>query len=444
MTDPIDRPYFPANEPGAQQEGVDAPGFFSATSDFMNGGVYNGTFRLGPPQSASNIDVASTIIGSNFVPGWRFVQSSNTNITGSHLRNTAAPAGSNFRFTYKSGAATDEAFIEQLIDVTGSAVSSDDAYRATVLPTGANFDAAVRVQYLMADGTITGGEGEAAYSLVAGTRKSIVLRSSLPTNAKYARLRVLTDRGAAATSATGTVDVLEVKRDRPATQVALSDVNDPDANDPSNIYQYDGDLVVIPSTATKQIVHVGGTSYPATTTHSTASGGDWIVSSSSFVNVHGFYDNAQAEKYTFTNSTGGSNLLLGWSIMPIVLSRTNIGATVTNARLAFPTEAAGPQYFGIPFPTHLVGITIAHNGTITAGNIVVDVTSGLAGTVIINDICTFTSTSATEFRFTYPLGTHQFAAGVSPGVALTSSGLSPTTVDVAAILFLATPITGGL
>ena len=54
MTDPIDKPYFPASEPGAQQEGVDAPGFFSATSDFMNGGVYNGTFRLGPPQSASN------------------------------------------------------------------------------------------------------------------------------------------------------------------------------------------------------------------------------------------------------------------------------------------------------------------------------------------------------------------------------------------------------
>ena len=32
MTDPIDRPYFPASDPGAQQEGVDAPGFFSATS----------------------------------------------------------------------------------------------------------------------------------------------------------------------------------------------------------------------------------------------------------------------------------------------------------------------------------------------------------------------------------------------------------------------------
>ena len=443
MTDPIDRPYFPANEPDAQQEGVDAPGFFSATSDFMNGGIYNGTFRIGPPQSASNIDVASSVVGSNFVPGWRFVQSSNTAITGLHLRNTAAPSGSNFRFVYASGAATDEAFIEQLIDVTGSAVSSDDAYRATVLPTGANFDAAVRVQYLMADGTITGGEGEAVYSLVAGTKKSIVLRSSLPTNAKYARLRVLTDRGAAATSATGTVDVLEVKRDRPATQVALSDVNDPDANDPSNIYQYDGDLVVIPSTAGKQIVHVGGTSYPAPTTHSTASGGDWIVPSSSFVNVHGFYDNAQAEKYTFTNSTGGSNLLLGWSIMPIVLSRSNIAATTT-VRLNFPTEAGGPQYFPIPFPTHLVGVTVAIQGTITAGTIVVDVMTGPASTVLVNDICTFTTTSATAFSFNYALGTYQYAANVSPGIQIVATGLAPTTIDVSAVLFLATPMTGGL
>ena len=44
--------------------------------------------------------------------------------------------------------------------------------------------------------------------------------------------------------------------------------------------------------------------------------------------------------------------------MPIVLSRSNIAATTT-VRLNFPTEAGGPQYFPIPFPTHLVGVTVA-------------------------------------------------------------------------------------
>ena len=448
MTDPIDKPYFPASEPGAQQEGVDAPGFFSATSDFMNGGVYNGTFRLGPPQSASNIDVASTIIGSNFVPGWRFVQSSNTAITGQHLRNTASPSGSNFRFVYASGAAADTAFIEQLIDVTGSAVSSDDAYRATVLPTGANFDAAVRVQYLMADGTITGGEGEAAYSLVAGTKKSIVLRSSLPTNAKYARLRVLTDRGAAATSATGTVDVLEVKRDRPATQVALSDVNDPDTNDPANIYQYDGDLVVIPSVATKQIVHVGGTSYPAPTTHSTASGGDWIVPSSSFVNVHGFYDNGQAAKYTYTNSTGGSNLLLGWQIITIPFTDLNLAAGATS-RINFAVNNANINYIASPYPAHVVGLSLRlAGGAQTAGTIQVDVAIGTGASSLITNAYTFTATNSRTFEARYALGTYQYAAGEMIGmrtICSSSPALAPTaTLDIGALLFLAIPWDAGL
>jgi hypothetical protein len=442
MTDPIDRPYFPAQEPSAQQQGVDAPGFFSSTSDFMNGGVYNGTFRIGPPQSASNIDVASSLIGSNFVPGWRFVQSSNTAITGLHQRNTASPSGSNFRFVYASGAASDEAFIEQLIDITGTAVKATDAYRLTVLPTGQDWPVELRVQYLTVDGAITGGEGVITGTPTAGTKKSIVLVADPPTNAKYARLRALTARGGGiSTSATGSVDVLEVKRDRPATQVSVTDQSDPDTYTPGYMYQYSGD-VVVRTTGSGSVVH-NYTTYPAGTGHaSSSSGGD--INANGWINIHGFYDNGQAEKYTFTNSTGGSNLLLGWSIMPIYLSRTNVGANVTNARLAFPTEAAGPQFFGIPFPTHLVGITIAHNGTITAGNVVVDITSGLTGTVIINDLCTFTSTSATEFRFTYEVGEHQFAAGVSPGIAITSTGLAPTTVDFAAILFLATPVTGGL
>ena len=443
MTDPIDKPYLPASEPSAQQEGVDAPGFLSATSDFMNGGVYNGTFRIGPPQSASNIDVASSVIGSNFVPGWRFVQSSNTAITGQHVRNTAAPSGSNFRFVYASGAAGDEAFVEQIVDITGSAVKTRDAYRATVLATGANFGATLGVQYLQSDGVLTSGETTLGFDLTAGTKKSIVLAQlEPPSDAKYARIRVLAGRGLAATSATGSVDILEVKRDRPATQASFSDVNDPDTYTAGAIYQYDADMVL--RTGAGGGIVGPAMNYPAVNTHADIRSGDTTTPSSSWVNIHGFYDNGQAEKYTFTNSTGGSNLLLGWSIMPIYLSRTNIGANVTNSRLAFPTEAAGPQYFGIPFPTHLVGVTIAVSGTITAGSIVADVTSGLAGTVIINDICTFTSTSATEFRFTYALGTHQFAAGVSPGIAITSSGLSPTTVDVAAILFLATPMDGGL
>ena len=70
--------------------------------------------------------------------------------------------------------------------------------------------------------------------------------------------------------------------------------------------------------------------------------------------------------------------------------------------------------------------------------------TGPASTVLVNDICTFTTTSATAFSFNYALGTYQYAANVSPGIQIVATGLAPTTIDVSAVLFLATPMTGGL
>ena len=447
MTDPIDKPYFPANEPGAQQEGVDAPGFFSSTSDFMNGGIYNGTFRLGPPQSASNIDVATSLVGSNFVPGWRFVQASNTAIDGLHLRNTAAPGGSNFRFVYKSGAAADESFIEQLVDITGTAVKSRDAYRATVLATGADFRATVAVQYLTVDGIVTGGETILNGDLTAGTQKSIVLAQlEPPTNSKYARVRVRATRGLAATSATGSVDILEVKRDRPATQASFSDVSDPDTNGAGTIYQYDADLVLRPA-AGGGVVSVP-TSYPAATTHAGTRSGDISSPSGQWINIHGYYDNGQAEKYSYTSSSGGSNLLLGWQIVTVPFTDLNLAAGASS-RINFSVNSANINYLPTPYPAHVVGLSLRLAGGVqTAGTIQVDVATGTGASSLITNAYTFTATNSRTFEARYALGTYQYAAGEMIGMRTTCSSspaLAPTgTLDIGALLFLAIPWDAGL
>lgn len=447
MTDPIDRPYFPANEPDAQQEGVDAPGFFSSTSDFMNGGIYNGTFRIGPPQSASNIDVASSVVGSNFVPGWRFVQSSNTAITGLHLRNTAAPGGSNFRFVYASGAAADESYIEQLVDITGTAVKSRDAYRATVLATGANFTATVAVQYLTVDGIVTGGETILNGDLTAGTRKSIVLAQlEPPTNSKYARVRVRATRGLAATSATGSVDVLEVKRDRPATQASFSDVSDPDTNGAGTIYQYDADLVLRPAAGGGVVSQP--TNYPAATTHAGLDTGDISSPSGQWVNIHGYYDNGQALKYTYTSSTGGSNLLLGWSLIALPFVLLNIPTSATT-QMQFSDNALGltvarPE---MPWGGSVVGVSYRISEDISAGG-----TSALTirvnrGTDALWDAFVLGSAGTTPATGSVraSVGTYTFAETQQLGMVLVTSGTyAPTSADIHCILWVAIPYDGGL
>ena len=105
-------------DPTHNQAGVDQPGLLAAVSDYVNFGVFNGNFRFGPPLPF--LDASNSTTGSNFMPGWRFVRSSNSNITVSHVRDTASPSGSNLRFAFASGLSDDAVYIEQMVDIGGS------------------------------------------------------------------------------------------------------------------------------------------------------------------------------------------------------------------------------------------------------------------------------------------------------------------------------------
>jgi hypothetical protein len=437
MSDPIDRPFLQPLEPTAQQEGLDAPGFYSGTSDFINGGVYNGTFRIGPPQAASNLDVSSSLAGSNFAPGWRFVQSSNTAITAAQVQNSAAPAGSNLRFTFAAGAADDEAYIEQLVDITGTAVSNFEAYRLTVQASANDLEADIAVQYLRADGVLTGGsQTTGALPLVANTTKSIVLNSGGATDSKYARLRVVVRRGAATTTGTKTIDVLEVRRDRPGSQLGLSDINDPAANSPGRAYQYDGRLMLQGSSGS---VVTGGLSLPAGNSHPTPAIGDFQTTSGVAVGLHGWYSNSLVDKFTFTQSTGGSNLLLGWSLMTITASNNNTPAASTEA-LFIPNPASNANSIRLPFPAHVVGVSARKAGaTHTNGTAELEITKN--GNLLINDIYTFQTTNDASFATAYTLGQYEFSAQDVFQIRVnTSITWAPTTLDLTAVVYLMVPL----
>lgn len=224
MTDPIDRPYLPESEPDAQQQGVDVPGFWLATTDRMGIGIYNGNFRLSPPQAASNIDVATSTVGSNFVPGFRFVQSSNTVITGSIVNTstlwsgtTIQGASSNFRFSHDASGTSGAAFVEQIVDIGGSPLNPVGAnLRSEWFARSGTWTIRHARQYLAADGSLAGMPPEAISSTTGGpaavgpgsydTLESV---DPPPAFARYLRWRYIAE----SSSANGVLELYSMRRE---------------------------------------------------------------------------------------------------------------------------------------------------------------------------------------------------------------------------------------
>lgn len=184
-------------------------------------GVYNGGFRVGPPDPSLAVDPAPTTASSNFVPGWRFVQSSNTNVTASFVRSTVSASGSNFRFTFdNTGSATDEAYLEQIVDVGGSSTATfaDSLFAASATSVGGvPFPSLqLRGQYLDVDGTIIGAESTANATLwtTGEPRTSLITMRPAPRRARWLRMRYVAARGSVSTGTSFTVDVYEMRRDR--------------------------------------------------------------------------------------------------------------------------------------------------------------------------------------------------------------------------------------
>lgn len=190
------------------------PGFAASFESNIKRGGYNFDFRAGPPDPSANIDPESSVSGSNFMPHWRFVQSSNTNITAKQVRDTASPSGSNLRFTFVSGNASDEAFMEQIVYVGGDREGlMGDALRfGTISSVNSKFVALVDAQYLTVDYANTGNSQSDSVTTATGFLSVGVFgcnnHRNAPTNARWLRVRLRVKRSALATD-TGSVDFID-------------------------------------------------------------------------------------------------------------------------------------------------------------------------------------------------------------------------------------------
>lgn len=279
MTD--ETPRFVREEPGEELDLDPAvtfltnPGGHGAShEDRFNFGLYNGAFASGPPQDGVDITPYGGA-GSNFMPHWRFVQSSNSNITLSQVRDTQSPSGSNIRFTGdNTGNAADEAYIEQFVPVGGTraqrmAHTVTAAYVPKVITSGTG-TVIVEAQYVTVDGAAISDRVRTSLSFTTAERNVTQWATvTLPTDtatkptsgqAYHLRVRFIVQRGTIPTNASFQLDLTDIRMDRlPIGRILLMDLASPGTYQPGLLYQSSGTLVLAPDMFSNPALEIGTT-----------------------------------------------------------------------------------------------------------------------------------------------------------------------------------------
>lgn len=403
MTDPIDSPFLQPLEPTAQQQGLDVPGFYSATTDFINFGVYNGNFRVGPPQAASNLDVASSVTGSNFLPGWRFVQSSNTTITAAIIQSGGVQSGSNVRFTAAAGVATGHAsFLEQVIDIGGSAVGDNgNLLRVTAANNGSmnGLQIDLAAQYLAANGSLVGMPAERVQQASIGstTPASVDVAADVnppPANARYLRVRAIVKSASGGGTVAGDwLDIYDVRRDRALVNLRMPDISR-STNGLYDIRMSGSNLIWQPSKVT-------------------AGGGASL----------------------------GERRLLNYQLVAIPFSLVNIPANATTGLQMWGDTALalGTPRIGTPWPGAIVGMSYRLSAIPTAGGATALRVQATVAGVNVWDAFTIPGTGGTlTGENTIAPTVDEFNNGQQLGVqVVTSATYAPTTSEIAVLLWVA-------
>lgn len=402
MSDPIDRPYLENLEPTGQQQGTDVPGPRGAWTDLINFGVYNGNFRAGPPDPSANLDLASSTAGSNFVPGWRFVQSSNTTITAQVRQIAGAGAGSNIRFTAGVGVATGHAsFLEQVIDIGGSAVGDNgNLIRLTSATNGSmnGLRIDLAAQYLAADGSLVGMPAERVQQAAIGstTPASVDVAADVnppPANARYLRVRAIVKSAPGGGTVAGDwLDIYDIRRDRALVNLRMPDIS----RSTNGLY----DVRMSGSNLLWQPAHV-------------TSGGAAL----------------------------GERRLLNYQLVAIPFSLVNIPASATTGLQMWGDTALalGTPRIGTPWPGAIVGMSYRLSAIPTAGGATALRVQATVGGVNVWDAFTIPGTGGTlTAENTIPPTLDEFTAGQQLGVQVVTSGTyAPTTSEIAVLLWVA-------
>lgn len=206
----------------------------NAMTDFVLYGVYNGAFAAGPPLGVGTNIVATT----NELPFWGSpVQVSGNAITCQWIADSSSPSGHNLRFTIAAGAASDEAYVEQIVPIGGNRQRvSAHFIRGSMYRVGASGGApqyTVAAQYLTAAGVATGSETSAIKTLSADATLywyAHLTEPAPPADAASLRVRIGVKRNTMAATDTAILDLTDVRIDRGSSASVYGDWSDPTKN----------------------------------------------------------------------------------------------------------------------------------------------------------------------------------------------------------------------
>lgn len=389
----IDADFRETSEPGGAQQGFDPPGPLSSWTDLISYGVYNGAFAVGPPDPAATVDPVGAA-GSNFVPGWRFVQSSNTTISGSVVSQSVSSTGSNFRFTHDGTSTAGTSYIEQIIDMGGSQAGDNGSFfRLSYTPSGLGITAVLYLQWLNEQGTIAGMPAQrSASGYWSGSGPASIDDMSEvdnpPPRARYLRIRI----SATSSSPGATLDVWDIRRDRSLNNLRFADRSRvAGKNGLYDIWQNGSNLYWAPS------AYLGGTST------------DYRV--------------------------------LNWQLVPVMFSLTNIPANAVTDMQLWGDSAlsfATPR-IGNPWPASIVGASYRLSAIPTAGGTgALKIRVQVGGSTVWTPFTLNGSGGAISDETTQGADQDEMTAGQQLGVVVdTTATYAPTTADLAVIVWLA-------
>jgi hypothetical protein len=224
-----------------------AVAFQGPTADFILYGVVNGAFAQGPPDPSQNIDPIN-----NELPYWYGpVQVSGGAITCTWAADSSSPSGYNLRFTINAGAASDEAYVEQIVPIGATRGRLQDVFLRfemyRVSATGGAPQMTVAGQFLTTSGATTGSAFTSTSTLSADStlyRKSLPTSSAPPGDAAYLRIRCGVTRNTMAASDSAVLDLSSVRIDKGGGTVLVSEQTSQDTFAAGQIYQTDGSIVV--------------------------------------------------------------------------------------------------------------------------------------------------------------------------------------------------------
>jgi hypothetical protein len=233
--------------------------FGGPTADFILYGVVNGTFAQGPPNASDYIDPQN-----NPLPYWPGpTQVSGGAVQAQWVADSGSPSGYNLRFTVNPGAAGDEAYVEQIVPMSGVRTQSvANILWCDVLWVSGDGSATIILegQYLDASLNALGSPGTRSLTTSSGVISvTLLLDGGAIPNVTYLRIRLHVLRGGA-DATTAVVDFTNVRNLIGEPVVAIPDDNNPSSFAPAYISQQSGTVTLwVKGTADVLTVSSAGT-----------------------------------------------------------------------------------------------------------------------------------------------------------------------------------------